>query len=254
MILTIDGKTIPAQEGETILDVAKKAQIPIPTLCYKPWAEAQGGCRLCSVEITRQNWDGWKKVVTSCNHPAQDGLIVYTNTERIVKLRKTLLDLLLARCPHTPEIQKMAKEYGISKTSFIERKEPDDCILCGLCVKACEAIGANAISTIQRGIEKRIDTPYSQPNEACIGCASCAEVCPTHHIKYQESEGIRHIWKRDFPMVKCSQCGRTIITQAQKEHLIQKTHLSASYFDKCEICHKKETAEQFYKLQNMNHL
>ncbi|NUM33208.1 MAG: (2Fe-2S)-binding protein [Candidatus Brocadiae bacterium] len=249
MILTIDGKKISSQEGESILDVAKRANIAIPTLCYKPWTEAHGGCRLCSVEITRDSWDGWKKVVTSCNHPAQDGLIVYTNTERILKLRKTLLDLLLARCPQTPEVQKMAKEYGIETTSYKERENPDDCILCGLCVKACEAIGANAISTVLRGIEKKIDTPYSQPNDACIGCASCAEVCPTHHIQYQEKEGIRHIWKQDFPLLKCSQCGRTIITKAQRDHFMEKSHLSARYFEKCELCHKKETAEQFYKLR-----
>lgn len=248
MNLTINGKSIIAHEGETLLQAARHAKIEIPTLCYQPWAEAQGSCRLCSVEITRANWDGWKKVVTSCNHPVQDGLIVYTHSERILKIRKNLVDLLLARCPNTPEVQKLAQDYGLEKSSYVLRDQADDCTLCGLCVRACETIGAAAISTVERGHDKKINTPYGDPSDDCIGCASCANVCPTHQIQCQETNGLRSIWKRTFPMVKCTVCGRAHITEAQRDHLVQKTGLPKSSFDKCEICHKRETARQFFQL------
>jgi len=245
----MDGKSYIAQENETILQVAKRAKIHIPTFCHKEWTEPYGGCRLCSVEITRKAWDGWSKLVTACNHPAQDGLIIFTHSERVIRTRKVLLDLLLARCPDTIEVQQLAAEYGIEQTSYKPREKPDNCILCGLCVRACEAIGANAISTINRGIEKIISTPFLKPNAVCVGCAACAEVCPTGHIHYREMEGKRYIWRHPFEMVRCTVCGRGHITVAQMEHFIKRTGLPKSYFEKCELCHKKETAQTFYRIQ-----
>jgi NADH dehydrogenase/NADH:ubiquinone oxidoreductase subunit G len=249
-MITIDGKIFTAQEGDTILKVARKAGIHIPTLCYKEWIEPHGACRLCSVEITRPSWNSWCKVVTACNHPAQDGLIVYTASERILNVRKTLLDLLLARCPETPLIQKLSAEYGITKTSLVPREKPDDCILCGLCIYACEAVGAYAITTISRGIWKEVATPFQEGNDACIGCASCAQVCPTNFIKYEDKDKMRHIWHRDFKMLSCSSCGRAFITERQMEHFAERSNLPRSYFEKCELCHKKETAQKFWDISN----
>lgn len=250
MIVTIDGKAMVSHENETILQVAQRAGIHIPTLCMKEWTEPYGGCRICSVEITRKNWDGWSKLVTSCNHPAHDGLIISTHSERVVRTRKVLLDLLLARCPETPQVQEMAAEYGVLQTTYVPRKQPDDCILCGLCVRACEVIGANAISTTQRGVEKCINTPFKEPNSACIGCGACVQVCPTHHIHFREENGLRYVWRRPFKMVRCSVCGRAHITEAQMEYFIKRTNLPRSYFEKCEICHKKETAQTFQRIQS----
>ncbi len=249
MIMTIDGKTLPAKENETILQVAKRAGIEIPTLCHKAWAEPSGSCRICSVEVTQKSWEGWSKLVTSCNHPAQDGLIVYTKSERVIRTRKVILDLLLARCPDTPEIQNIAEKYGVFQTSYVPRKKPDNCILCGLCIKACETIGANAISTVNRGIHKEINTPFHQPNNDCIGCAACVQVCPTNHIKYKEENDIRYIWRRPFKMLTCSVCGRAHITEAQAEHFSKRSGLPLNYFEKCEVCHQKETAQNFCKIQ-----
>lgn len=249
MIITIDGKAMVASENDTILQVAKRAGIKIPTLCHKEWTEPYGGCRLCSVEITRKTWDGWSKLVTSCNHPAQDGLIISTHSERVLRTRKVLLDLLLARCPNTLEVQKLAEEYGIEQTSYQPREKPDNCILCGLCVRACEVIGVNAISTVQRGIEKNINTPFMHPNDDCIGCGACVQVCPTNHIHCREIDDLRYIWRRHFKMVKCTVCGRAHITEAQMEYFIKEKNLPRSYFDKCEMCHKKEAAQTFYRIQ-----
>lgn len=248
-MLIIDGKSLIAKDGETILSVAKRAGIHIPTLCHAEWAEPLGGCRLCCVEITKKSWDGWKKVVTACNHPAQDGLIVYTHSERILEIRKNIVDLLLARCPQSEAIQKMAKEYGILETSYKPRENADNCVLCGLCVSACKAMGSNAIGFIDRGMDKTVGTPYGKPSESCIGCAACANVCPTGNIPVVEKDGVRTIWNQNFPMVKCSVCGRMHITQAQVDRLVANNVLPRDYFDKCEICHQKETAEKFLKLQ-----
>ena len=249
MIMTIDGKAAIVKKDETILQAAKRLGIKIPTRCHKAWAEPYGSCRLCSVEITKKSWNGWSKVVTSCNYPVEDGLIVHTHSKRILRTRKVLVDLLLARCPQTKAIQELATEYGIEETSYAPREKYDDCILCGACIRACEVVGANAISMVGRGIEKKVDTPFGKPNDSCIGCASCAEVCPTQHIQYKTTGDTRFIWRRRFKMVQCSECGRAHITEAQVEHCLKNTDLTRDYFDKCEICHRKETAQTFHKLR-----
>jgi NADH dehydrogenase/NADH:ubiquinone oxidoreductase subunit G len=95
--LKIDGKEVKATEGVTILEVARNIGIEIPTLCYNSALEPFGSCRVCSVEITDAR--GRKKVVTSCNYPVKEGLEVSTKSEKVLKTRKLLLELLLARCP-----------------------------------------------------------------------------------------------------------------------------------------------------------
>jgi NADH dehydrogenase/NADH:ubiquinone oxidoreductase subunit G len=95
--LKIDGEEVKATDGTTILEVARKAGIKIPTLCYISSLEPFGSCRVCSVEITDAR--GRKKVVTSCNYPVKEGLEVSTKSEKVLKTRKLLLELLLARCP-----------------------------------------------------------------------------------------------------------------------------------------------------------
>jgi NADH dehydrogenase/NADH:ubiquinone oxidoreductase subunit G len=108
--LKIDDQEIKAKEGETILDLTKKMGIKIPTLCYSSALEPFGSCRLCSVEIVDKR--GRKRIVTSCNYPVEEGLTVYTKSEKVIKTRKVLLELLLARCPKVKKIQDIALEYG----------------------------------------------------------------------------------------------------------------------------------------------
>src|SRR3972149_9961827 len=98
--LRIDDKEIRAKEGATILDVARKMGIDIPTLCYSSALEPFGACRLCSVEIVDKR--GRKRIVTSCNYPVEEGLVVYTGSEKVLKTRKLLLELLLARRAKVP--------------------------------------------------------------------------------------------------------------------------------------------------------
>jgi coenzyme F420-reducing hydrogenase beta subunit len=182
--LKIDGKEVKAPEGTSILEVAKKLGIKIPTLCYNSALEPFGSCRVCSVEITDRR--GSKKIVTSCNYPVTEGLEVSTNSEKVLKTRKLLLELLLARCPKVKTIQDLAREYGVEKPRFWIEDAEEDCILCGLCARVCqERIGVYAINFAKRGVEREVTAPYHSYSDDCIGCGACALVCPTNSKRVQ---------------------------------------------------------------------
>lgn len=183
MKLEIDGKIVEIEAGNTLLDAAKSIGICIPTLCYHPALEPFGACRLCSVEIEKR---GRTKVVTACNYPVEDGLVVRTKTQNIIEIRKMLLELLLARCPEEGRIQSLASEYGVTKPRF--QIEDEHCILCGLCTRVCEElVGVSAINVISRGVEREVGTPYHELSDDCIGCGSCALVCPTDAIRLEKN-------------------------------------------------------------------
>jgi len=182
--LRIDDKEVKANEGATILDVARKLGVDIPTLCYISALSPFGACRLCSVEITDKR--GRKRIVTSCNYPVEEGLVVSTKSEKVLKTRKLLLELLLARCPKVKKIQDLAREYGVEKPRFWIEDFEEDCILCGLCARVCEErIGIYAINFAKRGVEREVTTPYNRFSDDCIGCGACALVCPTHSRRIQ---------------------------------------------------------------------
>ncbi len=173
----LNGQTVQGEEGQYILDVAQKYGVEIPTLCNHKALEPAGMCRLCTVEV----FDGRRsRYVTSCNYPVWEGMEVSTDSEGVHQGRKLIVELLSARCPEVPLLQKLAKRYGIEKTRF--KTGDDTCILCGLCTRMCKRIGTSAISLTGRGVEMEVDTPYGLNADACIGCGACASVCPTGHI------------------------------------------------------------------------
>jgi len=180
--LKIDGIEVNAKEGTSIFDVAKTVDIKIPTLCHNSALEPFGACRVCSVEITDKR--GRKKIVTSCNYPVSEGLIVDTKSEKVFRTRQLLLELLLARCPKVKKIQDLAREYGIEKPSFWVGDPEEDCILCGLCARVCEEkVGVSAINFANRGVEREVTAPYHTISDDCVGCGACAIVCPTDSKK-----------------------------------------------------------------------
>jgi len=191
VLLTINEQGVETREGTTILEVAKAMDIEIPTLCYHPSLSPYGACRICLVEIVKGGRPG---LVTACTYPVQDGLVIRTDTERVIRARKIILELLLARSPSSPKLNQLAVQMGIKWTRFKEKR--DECILCGLCSRLCqEKIGASRISFVHRGSERRIAIPFDQYSEECRECQACAGICPIGAVKYQDDEDrIAPVW------------------------------------------------------------
>ena len=177
--LQIDGKEVAASEGMTILEAARNVGIAIPTLCHHDKLEPFGGCRICIVEVEVR---GWTKRVVSCVYPVEDNLVVRTRSEKIDKIRKMILELLLAHAPDSPDLRALAGEYGADKDRF--DKEASFCIHCGLCVRYCaEVKGKHAVGFVDRGIRKEISfVPQIAANE-CWDCKECFELCPTEALQ-----------------------------------------------------------------------
>jgi NADH dehydrogenase/NADH:ubiquinone oxidoreductase subunit G len=178
---TINDQAVEAEESWTVLETAREYGIHIPTLCYHESVEPSGGCRLCVVEVVEGNWS---KVVISCMYPVKEGIKILTDSERVKNVRRWVLEMLLAECPASKEIQALAAEYGVKSTRFKIGHPDEQCMLCGLCMRVCkEVVGVSAITTVGRGVHKYIGTPFGKPSEACVACGSCVTVCPTGAMK-----------------------------------------------------------------------
>ena len=179
--ITLNGRQVQAEEGSTILQVAESHNIKIPTICNHKALEPAGLCRLCTVEV----FDGRRtRFVTSCNYPVWEGMEVKTDSEEVIRHRKMIVELLLARCPNNDFVKGLAAEFGIEAPRF--KLEDDDCILCGLCVRICERVGIRATAFAGRGTEMEVAPPFKVFSEACVACGACASVCPTGHIKLSD--------------------------------------------------------------------
>jgi heterodisulfide reductase subunit A2 len=177
--VTINGRALGAEDGQTIIELCAKNGISIPTLCHHPTLEAHGGCRLCIVEAKMGKRT---RMVTACNYEVWDGLEVLTDSPRVHKNRKLTMELLIARCPDSPSLRKLGEAYGLAEPRF--PKEKDDCILCGLCVRICrERMGPAVADFVGRGPDMRVDTPYHRGSEVCISCGAFEHVCPTGSIQ-----------------------------------------------------------------------
>ncbi len=179
ILLQIDGKEVGAREGMTVLEAARSVGISIPTLCHHEKLEPFGGCRICIVEVEVR---GWTRLVVSCIYPVAENLVVRTRTEKVDRIRKMILELLLAHAPDSPELQDLAKEYGADRDRF--EKEASFCIHCGLCVRYCaEVKKKNAVGFIDRGIRKEISFIPEISAKECWDCKECFPLCPTSALQ-----------------------------------------------------------------------
>lgn len=179
ILLQIDGKEVKAREGMTVLEAARAAGISIPTLCHHEKLEPYGGCRLCIVEVEVR---GRTNLVVSCVYLAAKDLVVRTRSEKVDRIRKTILELLLAHAPDAFELQELAKVYGADKNRF--EKDASFCIHCGLCVRYCaEVRKLNAIGFVDRGTRKEISFIPEIASRECWNCKECFPLCPTSALQ-----------------------------------------------------------------------
>lgn len=222
--ITIDGQPTTVKRDTLLIEACKSLGVNIPSLCYNENVHAYGVCRICLVEIK----DGKRtKIVPSCVYEVRkDGLEVTTDSERIRQNRKWIIQLLLARCEDEPVVQNLAKQYDVQLNQRLKRKQ-DDCILCGMCVRAChDVVGVAAIAFEGRGEKREVTTPFREENPMCIACGTCAFVCPTECISVTEQDGVRTIsrWHgektmvvRKAKMLVCEKCGNYFLPSAIPE-------------------------------------
>jgi bidirectional [NiFe] hydrogenase diaphorase subunit len=172
--VTIDGAKIRAIKGTSVLDTAIEYGICIPHLCHVPFLSDIGACRLCIVEHVV---NGRSKITTSCTLNVEEGMVIWTNTEKIRKLRRNLAELLVAQAPNSRAIQDIAVRCGVKEVRYPFRNE--DCVLCGRCVRACEEIWrARAKGFVGRGKNRHVDYPFRVRPDFCKQCEACIQLCP----------------------------------------------------------------------------
>jgi len=179
ILLHMDGRDVEAKEGMTLLEAAQRAGIVIPTLCHHEKLDSYGACRICTVEVEAR---GRTNLVAACLYPVEKNLVVRTRSEKVDKIRKMILELLLAHAPSAPELQELARVYGAKEARF--EKESSFCILCGLCVRYCaEVKKKNAIAFVDRGTRREISFIPEIASKECWGCKECFPLCPTSYVQ-----------------------------------------------------------------------
>ncbi len=224
--LVINDRNVQAAEGQTILQAARAAGIHIPTLCYLEGVNDIGACRVCVVEV-----EGIDEMIPSCNTKVREGMIVHTDSERVLAARKTAVDLLLANhrincfsCQKNGvcELQALAKEFGLERSSFVGRGvtkpvlnshpfllyDANLCIHCQRCVNTCaRRTGRHAIGVGEAGALPLIKAPFGAgwDTSLCESCGSCAENCPTGALAKKESKNY-NAWEVDRVRTTCPHC------------------------------------------------
>ena len=228
--LTIDGAEVSVAEGQTILDACTAAGVDTPTICYGPTVTPVNACRVCVVEL-----EGSRTLVPSCSRPAEDGMVVRTDTERVDHSRKLVLEFLATSSDvsQADDIVGWMNDYGADVDRYPadstermtdEVKVQDDlyiraydrCVLCYKCVEACgeDAQWTFAIAMAGRGFDNRISTEFdvTLPDSACVYCGNCIAVCPTNALQFKTEFDLRKMadWRPEDQTVTrtvCSYCG-----------------------------------------------
>ncbi|MCK4575929.1 (2Fe-2S)-binding protein, partial [candidate division WOR-3 bacterium] len=244
--LQIDGKEVHAPVGMNLIDAGRLVDIYIPNLCYLKGMKGFGACRLCLVEI-----EGMKAPAAACSTKVKEGMVVFTETERVRDIRRFVLDLILSIHPldcltctkaGICKLQQYAYDYELKETSFTRKKmgypidevnpfirrDPLYCILCGRCVRICKEQGTKVIDFIGRGINAEIGTAYNKPlrEAGCTFCGSCIDACPVNALPEADRWRKGREWEYEKIESVCLLCGSGCsIIVSVKDGAIQKINI-----------------------------
>lgn len=217
--MTIDGNRCLAQQGQTALQVARENQIEIPTLCYHPALKPSGSCKLCAVEVSGRT-TGRQVAMLACILKVSEGLEIKTGGPIVEAARVRAFKNLLRMAPQSKRLRQMAMDHGVDLGP-----PPDGCVRCRLCIRVCkEVVGANALK-----METIDGIAFVMPlADRCIGCGTCANICPTDAIRVEDRENVRTVMIRDqligrHPLERCEGCGRWFATTRFRDYIERRT-------------------------------
>ncbi|MDR3089035.1 MAG: (2Fe-2S)-binding protein [Desulfobulbaceae bacterium] len=237
--LVIDAKKCEVPVGTTALAAAREVGIVIPTLCSLRALRPNKACRLCIVEVQAPGLE--KMVAASCDLLVAEGMEISANSAKIQKMRRAIIQLLLAAMPDNIAVKELAAGLGVFATPFAVAKR-DACALCGVCIQACqEKIGVSALSYAAQG-GKAADAVILDA-ERCVGCGACANVCPVGALTVQDKNDKRELslygeTANVIDLVKCQVCGAPFATEKVVDLLRQRLKKDALTLDAvyCPAC------------------
>ncbi len=229
---TIDGRSVEAPAGTTILEAAKSVNILIPNLCHNEELAPYGACRMCMVETTHKKRT---KLVVSCIAEASEGLEVKTDTERVRNVRTLVMHLLLARNPNHPVLRKWRRRSGSRKR--VSRWISRDASCAGnACASAARSLASPRSASNRGGRRERSPRRSTKLPPPASRAARATTCVPSGVISMEEHDGVRTIWKTEFAMAKCSKCGKYFAPVKQLEYFRKIANLPADHFDTCIDC------------------